>query len=281
MLSPVNADSSIVPYPLTTTPSTATLSPTLTTNKSPTLISSSFTIISSSSRMTIAVLGDSLIRDCIALVVRPLLIDSSILPKVTNTSIIPVASKYISCKITLAVALSTPIISKSLTTLYTNPAIEPRLTRLSIFGEPLKMALTPFRYIFWLITIIIVVNINCIRAIATGFSTKYSNIGAPHITCPIEIYASGNKNTSDTAKRISNFFVSLSLLSTFALFCPLTVAPYPIFSTARITILVSISPNTCISPVKRFTLQLSTPLRPDTVFSTLALHAPQVIPVTL
>ena len=62
---------------------------------------------------------------------------------------------------------------------------------------------------------------------------------------------------------------------------PLTEAPYPAFFTALIISESGAVPSTLIEFVSRFTEHDSTPLTPLTAFSTRALQAAQLIPVTL
>ena len=62
---------------------------------------------------------------------------------------------------------------------------------------------------------------------------------------------------------------------------PFSEAPYPAFSTASIISLGSAFPSTPMEFVSRLTEQLSTPFTFFTAFSTRALHAAQLIPVTL
>ena len=62
---------------------------------------------------------------------------------------------------------------------------------------------------------------------------------------------------------------------------PLRDAPYPAFSTAEMISEAEAVPSTPMELVSRLTEQDVTPGTPQTAFSTLALHAAQLIPVTL
>ena len=108
--------------------------------------------------------------------------------------------------------------------------------------------------------------------------------GQPHI-CPIEMYISGTRQTSDTISLNFIFEISLSiLLSFFSCSFPATDAPYPPETTAFIissTLTAVSSKSTCILFCNKFTFTDFTPLSFLTLFSTCALHALHVIPVTL
>ena len=105
-LSPVRADSSTALSPSSTSPSTGILSPGLTIKVSPVVTSCAGIVISAPSLITCAVFGARSIRLLIALVVLPLLYDSSILPTVINVRIMAADSKYISCRQCCAISWS-------------------------------------------------------------------------------------------------------------------------------------------------------------------------------
>ena len=92
-LSPVRALSSTAPSPLTTVPSTGTLSPGRTTKRSPGCTCWTGTVTSAPSRRMTAVFGARRIRPLRASVVLPLARASSILPTVIRVRIIAADSK--------------------------------------------------------------------------------------------------------------------------------------------------------------------------------------------
>ncbi len=104
----------------------------------------------------------------------------------------------------------------------------------------------------------------------------------------MEKYISTNKSTAEAISRRRIFGVSLSLSASscaaadvfFSASAPLGAAPYPAFSTAEIIACSDAVPSTRMEFVKRLTAQLLTPATPLTAFSTRALHAAQLIPLT-
>ena len=96
-LSPVRALSLTAELPLTTTPSTGMFSPGRTAKMSPFWTSSMETVTSFPSRISTAVLGASFMSPFRASVVRPLLMASSIFPRVIREGIMAAVSKYRSC----------------------------------------------------------------------------------------------------------------------------------------------------------------------------------------
>ncbi len=94
MLSPVTADSSTDDFPSITTPSTATASPGLMINISPTTISSAFITCSTPSLITVAVFGARSISFVIASLVLDLERVSRYFPTVISVNIMPADSKY-------------------------------------------------------------------------------------------------------------------------------------------------------------------------------------------
>ena len=106
--------------------------------------------------------------------------------------------------------------------------------------------------------------------------------------CPMEKYINTNKNPTDAIRRLFKIGVSLSssaassAASVFAfLSAPFTDAPYPAASTAEIILVGSALPSTPIEFVNKLTEQEVTPGTLETAFSTLALQAAQLIPVTV
>ena len=94
ILSPVRADSSTVPPPLSTVPSTGIRPPCRTITVSPTRMSSVGTVSSCPSRRTTAEVGARASSAVIAPVVLPLERSSRYLPTVTSAKIMPADSKY-------------------------------------------------------------------------------------------------------------------------------------------------------------------------------------------
>ena len=102
---------------------------------------------------------------------------------------------------------------------------------------------------------------------------------------PMEKYISTRRKPSEAIRRRRKAGVSLSAsasISAPALFSfwPLSEAPYPAFSTAEIIACGLAVPSTPIEFVKSDTEQVVTPSTAETAFSTRALHAAQLIPVT-
>ena len=124
--------------------------------------------------------------------------------------------------------------------------------------------------------------------IATRFSLTISGTFHPHIICPIDRYINGIKKQREAINRFFISGVSLSfnspLFSILPASCPVllsfSAALYPAASTASITVCASTAPSTPIELVSRFTEHDVTPSIFDTAFSTRALHAAQLIPVT-
>ena len=103
---------------------------------------------------------------------------------------------------------------------------------------------------------------------------------------PIEIYIKRSKNTTEVQSRLTSFGVSVSASGSSRFdetteLSPIKDAPYPAFLTADITLSGASVPSTFIEFVKRLTVHEVTPGSFETSFSTLALHAAQLIPVTL
>ena len=109
----------------------------------------------------------------------------------------------------------------------------------------------------------------------------------------MEIYIKGTKNPMEMANRhfIAHsascaLFFSVSSLEAMPCrpsFFPLSflLAPYPAFSTAVIISCTNAVPSTPMELVSRLTEQEVTPGTLDTAFSTWALQAAQLIPVTV
>ena len=125
------------------------------------------------------------------------------------------------------------------------------------------------------------------RAIETGFPAKKDGNGAPHMTCPIEIYMRSAKKTTDEISRARIFLISVfdsfSCVPDELLLCarPSALAPYPALSTAAIISPSEASPSTVIEFVRRFTEQEVTFSSSPTARSTLAEQEAQLMPVTL
>ena len=136
-------------------------------------------------------------------------------------------------------------------------------------------------------------RISCSKPCASILWAKNSGTGHPHIICPIEKYISTSKNPSDANSRFFSFGVSWSSKASRAFWftsaprpaaplpLPFTVAPYPASATAFIIALSVASPSTPMEFVKRLTEQDVTPGTAFTAFSTRALQAAQLMPVTL
>ena len=101
---------------------------------------------------------------------------------------------------------------------------------------------------------------------------------------PIEPYISTSKKPSDQHSLRRSRGVSWSARGSgpgsFAAAAPWTDAPYPAARTAEMTACGAAGPSTPIELVRRPTAQLVTPGTWETAFSTRALHAAQLIPVT-
>ena len=124
----------------------------------------------------------------------------------------------------------------------------------------------------------------CKIAITTGLLSNPKGNGNPHIVCPIDKYINKRRNKREKTSLLQSAGVSLSAsASSFStLFsCVFLKAPYPAFSTASIIAFSLAVPSTPIEFVSKFTEQEVTPGTPKTAFSTLALHAAQLIPLTL
>ena len=118
--------------------------------------------------------------------------------------------------------------------------------------------------------------------IATGLEST-SGSGHPHMECPMEQYISGSRKMSDAIRRFRMAPVSglpsLVFLCSFK-FLSSIKAPYPAFSTARMTSSGFAVPMTVMELVKRLTLTSSTLFNFRTALSTLLLQAAQLMPVT-
>lgn len=115
--------------------------------------------------------------------------------------------------------------------------------------------------------------------------------GHPHIICPMEKYIRTIRNPTDAIRRLFSTGVSLSFSisspakacagCTFAAPSPFFDAPYPASLTALMISCSVAVPSTPIEFVRRLTEQDVTPGTFETAFSTLALQAAQLIPVTI
>src|SRR5699024_4692646 len=111
--------------------------------------------------------------------------------------------------------------------------------------------------------------------------------------CPIEKYIRGRRKHREAVRRFFIFGVSRSFressaadddaepLLLFSARASFRAAPYPASSTAAMTASGAAVPSTPIEFVSRLTEQEVTPGTLETAFSTRALHAAQLMPVTL
>src|SRR5699024_5365803 len=108
--------------------------------------------------------------------------------------------------------------------------------------------------------------------------------------CPMDTYISGIRKHSEAISLRLNTGVSLSFKSSssaarepllFAASAPFCEAPYPASSTAAMISSGWAVPSTPMEFVRRLTEHDDTPGTLDTAFSTRALHAAQLIPVTV
>ena len=167
--------------------------------------------------------------------------------------------------------------------------------RESIFGEAAKRVLKPTRKNLKLINTTGITSNKSVSEKIIAFSTprKISGSGQP-IICPMEIYESGTANTSESFRRFFTASYSCRAIS-FAEACidlealpccaaSFSDAPYPASVTAPIIFCVSSavsSYSTTMLFFNKLTAILSTPGSLPTAFSTRALQAAQVMPVTL
>ena len=138
-------------------------------------------------------------------------------------------------------------------------------------------------------TIITLVNNSCKSPIATWLSSKNGGNGQPHIICPMETYISTIQNPREVINRFFNTGVSLSFSAsssedkrvTGSFFPFFREASYPASRTAAMISSAEAVPSTPMELVSRLTEQEVTPFTPDTAFSTRAVQAAQLIPVTV
>ena len=122
---------------------------------------------------------------------------------------------------------------------------------------------------------------------ATWLPFKNGGSGNPHIICPIEMYISNTRKITDAISllRIAGVSVSFKASSLFVFAVSFSddffEAEYPASSTALIISCSEAVPSTPIEFVSKLTEQAVTPSTFETAFSTLALHAAQLIPFTL
>ena len=155
-----------------------------------------------------------------------------------------------------------------------------------MFGARWISPLKPLMKNFWLTTMTMMVSSisNIIRA--RWFSAKKAGSGQSH-SIQHMIYIKGIQKITETISRRSIFGVSVSFSSSSCPDCtdvvfvpPFSDAPYPAFCTASMMAEADAVPSTPIELVSRLTEQEVTPGTSDTAFSTLALHAAQLMPVT-
>ena len=179
------------------------------------------------------------------------------------------------------------VIAKRTYTLHKKDAIDPIATSVSMFGDLCHRLLKPLIKNFWLITMTIPARSSCTRPIAIWLSSNHAGSGHPHIICPMEKYINTSKNPTDAISLRFKTGVSLSSSAVasapdgFFSPAPFSEAPYPACSTAAMICSGGTSPSTPIELVRRLTEQEVTPGTLPTAFSTLALQAAQLIPVTL
>ena len=125
-------------------------------------------------------------------------------------------------------------------------------------------------------------------------NTWLSNAGGaghPHIMWPMEKYIRTSRMGTDRSRRFLSFGVSRSFRASSSAHegpepvfpdsaFPLTDAPYPASSTARMMSAGAAFPSTPMEFVRRLTEHDVTPGTLDTAFSTLFWHAAQLMPVT-
>ena len=169
--------------------------------------------------------------------------------------------------------------------------MEPRATRVSIFGALCHRLLKPLMKNFWLMTITMAVKINWISPIATWFPSKNAGSGQPHIICPMEKYMRTIRNPTEYQSLRFKTGVSWSFNASSAskdcactlpsFPAPFTDAPYPASCTALMISADDAVPSTPMELVSRLTEQAVTPGTPETAFSTRLLQAAQLMPVTI
>ena len=136
------------------------------------------------------------------------------------------------------------------------------------------------------------VSKSCTSPIATWFPSKNAGSGHPHIICPMEKYISTARKPTEVTSLFfkrgvsRSFNISSCGIASAAPAVPapprfFSAAPYPAFSTARMISCGAAVPSTPMEFVRRLTEQDVTPGTSDTAFSTRALHAAQLIPVTV
>ena len=119
--------------------------------------------------------------------------------------------------------------------------------------------------------------------IPTPLWCSQCGIGAPHMW-PMEKYISTSSTAAEAISRFLSIGVSRSVSSSAAaagaaLFTTFSLAPYPAFSTARMTSAGAAEPSTPMEFVSRLTAHEVTPGTVETAFSTRAEHAAQLMPV--
>ncbi len=131
---------------------------------------------------------------------------------------------------------------------------------------------------------------SCKIPTATWLPAKNSGSGQFHIICPMDRYINTRRKPIEAYSLCFNAGVTVSFNRSSAsdsygfapdFFSPLRYALYPAFSTAFIISSGKTSPSTPMEFVRRLTEQDATPGTFSTAFSTLALQAAQLIPVTV
>ena len=180
-----------------------------------------------------------------------------------------------------------PVIENNAYVLYAKDAPDPSATSVSIFGALCSKLVKPLIKNFWLMTMTRIVRSIWYNPIATWLPARKDGNGQFHIICPIDTYISGIRITTDEIRRFLNFGVSWSFSPSSSnpgvtLFRspPCKDAPYPAVITAWITSDGAAVPSTFMEFVSRLTATDVTPGTSNTAFSTWALQAAQLMPVT-
>ena len=158
-----------------------------------------------------------------------------------------------------------------------------------MFGARCHRLLNPLIKNFWLMTMTATVSNSCKSPIATWLPSKKDGSGQPHIMCPMETYISTIQKPKEAKSRFFSAGVSRSFSASpseddrvfRSVFLFFIAASYPALRTAAIISSASAVPSTPMELVSRLTEQEVTPFTPDTAFSTRAVQAAQLIPVTV
>ena len=163
--------------------------------------------------------------------------------------------------------------------LYPNDAAEPMATSVSMFGAPCKRPFAPFRKNRLWITKTTAARTACRDAFTAGFSRNAGN-GSPNIR-PIARYIKRSTKPTERNRLLRSRLNSVFTKGSSSFAVSGATKPYPAAVTAAAISASEASPSTPSCPLNRFTAQEETPGTAETAFSTRALHAAQLIPVTL